>query len=79
VVFLSEQSYNCGMAASTHNPEAMPVEPPMRTITREVPNLRNPAVAEEYKRQRAIIAAASERQREEMNFWESVQSNEGWV
>jgi sucrose-6-phosphate hydrolase SacC (GH32 family) len=67
------------MAASTSHLEDTPIEPPVRTITRQVPNLRNPAVAEEYKRQRAIITAAAERQREEMQFWESVQSHEGWV
>jgi hypothetical protein len=67
------------MATSTQTRESAASEPPTRTITREVPNLRNPAIADEYRRQRAIIYAASERQREEMNFWESVQSNEGWV
>jgi hypothetical protein len=67
------------MATSTTNLEDAQIEPPVRTITRQVPNLRNSAVAEEYKRQRAIITAAAERQREEMQFWESVQSHEGWV
>ncbi len=67
------------MAVSADNLEAVLSEPPTRTITREVPNLRNPSVAEEYRRQRAIINSASERQREEMNFWESAQSHEGWV
>lgn len=51
----------------------------MRTISREVPNLRNPAVATEYRRQRAIINAAAESQREELDFWESAQTHEGWV
>ena len=51
----------------------------MRTISREVPNLRNPTVAEEYKRQRTIVAAASQQQQEEMQLWESAQSHEGWV
>jgi hypothetical protein len=51
----------------------------MRTITHEVPNLRNPTVAEEYKRQRSIIAAAAPRQSEDTSFWESAQSHEGWV
>jgi hypothetical protein len=67
------------MVGPVRNFEPLQQEPPMRTITREVPNLRNPTVAEEYKRQRAIITAAAERQREEMKFWESVQSHEGWV
>jgi hypothetical protein len=67
------------MATSTPHLEAASSEPTVRTITRVVPNLRNPAVAEEYKRQREIIRAATPRQSEEMNFWESAQSHEGWV
>jgi hypothetical protein len=67
------------MATSIPHPEAAPSEPPIRTITRQVPNLRNPTVAKEYKRQRAILNAASKRQCEEMEFWESAQSHEGWV
>jgi hypothetical protein len=54
-------------------------EPAVRTVTRVVPNLRNPAVAEEYKRQREVIHDAAVRQSEEMNFWESAQSHEGWI
>ena len=73
------ERYTMSMATSTTNLEDAQIEPPVRTITRQVPNLRNSAVAEEYKRQRAIITAAAERQREEMQFWESVQSHEGWV
>lgn len=73
------QSYNPDMASSSRNLEAVSTEPLVRTIVREVPNLRNAAVAEEYKRQRAVINSASARQREEMDFWESVQSHEGWV
>ena len=45
----------------------------------EVPNLDNPAVAAEYLRQREIVNAAHERQREELDFWEATQSHEGWV
>jgi len=67
------------MATLTHDPESAQEEPLTRVISREVPNLRNPAVAEEYKRQRAIINAAAAKQRGEMEFWESVQSHEGWV
>jgi hypothetical protein len=67
------------METSTEKLDAVAEEPSMRTITRSVPNLRNPAVAEEYKRQRAIVFAASKLRREEMEFWESVQSHEGWV
>jgi len=67
------------MATSTTHFEAASAEPTVRTITRVVPNLRNPAVAEEYKRQREIINDATSRQSEEMKFWESVQSHEGWV
>jgi hypothetical protein len=66
------------MATSTSHLEASS-EPTVRTITRQVPNLRNPAVAQEYKRQREVIHDASARQSEEMNFWESAQSHEGWV
>lgn len=51
----------------------------MRTVTFELPNFDNPAVAAEYRRQREVINAAYERQREELEFWESVQSHEGWV
>jgi Protein of unknown function (DUF3018) len=67
------------MASAIHHHEPQQQEPPMRTISREVPNLRNPAVAAEYRRQRAIINAAAESQREELDFWESVQTHEGWV
>jgi hypothetical protein len=67
------------MATSISHFEAAPSEPPMRTITRQVPNLRNSTVAQEYKRQRTIISDASRKQREEMEFWESAQSHEGWV
>jgi len=67
------------MATLTPHREAASAEPAVRTITRVVPNLRNPAVAEEYKRQREVIHAATSRQSEEMTFWESVQSHEGWV
>jgi hypothetical protein len=67
------------MATSMPRIEAASAEPAVRTITRVVPNLRNPAVAMEYKRQREIIHAATTRQSEEMKFWESAQSHEGWV
>lgn len=67
------------MAAAIQNAEASADEPLVRTITREVPNLRNPAVAEEYKRQRAIVNAAAVKRSEEIEFWESVQTHEGWV
>jgi hypothetical protein len=67
------------MPTSTYHREATHSEPPMRTITREVPNLRNPTIAEEYKRQRVILTAAAEQQQEEMEFWESAQSHEGWI
>jgi hypothetical protein len=66
------------MATLTHNPESAQQEPLTRFITREVPNLRNPIVAAEYRRQREIIRAAVESQREELDFWESVQTHEGW-
>lgn len=67
------------MATSTHNPEPARQEPLTRTVTMEVPNLDNPAVAAEYLRQREIVNAAYERQREELDFWEATQSHEGWV
>jgi hypothetical protein len=67
------------MATSTRHFEAASAEPTVRTITHVVPNLRNPTVAEEYRRQREIINSATSRQSEEMNFWESAQSHEGWV
>ena len=67
------------MATSTPPLEPASAEPAVRTITRVVPNLRNHAVAEEHKRQREVIHAATPRQSEEMKFWESVQSHEGWV
>ncbi len=63
------------MATTPH----LEAEPTVRTITRVVPNLRNPAVAEEYKRQHEVIHNATSHESEEMNFWESVQSHEGWV
>ena len=66
------------MATLTHNPESAPHEPATRIVSRELPNLRNPAVAAEYRRQRAILTAAVESQREELEFWESIQTHEGW-
>ena len=48
------------MATSAHNLEDFPIERPVRTVKRDVPNLRNPAVSEEYRRQRAVINASSE-------------------
>jgi hypothetical protein len=66
------------MATLTHNPESAPHEPTTRIVSRELPNLRNPVVAAEYRRQRAIINAGVESQREELEFWESVQTHEGW-
>jgi hypothetical protein len=47
-------------------------------VTRELPNLRNPIVAAEYRRQRAVIRAGVESQREELDFWEATQTHEGW-
>jgi hypothetical protein len=67
------------MATSTRHLEAASAEPTVRTITRVVPNLRNPTVAEEYKRQREIINGATSRQSEEMKLWELIQSHDGWV
>jgi hypothetical protein len=66
------------MATLTHNPVSAHEEPPMRIVSRELPNLRNPVVAAEYRRQRKIINAAYESQREELEFWESIQTHEGW-
>ena len=67
------------MATLTHHPEPAPQEPLTRTVSRELPNLRNPVVAAEYRRQRDIINAAVQSQREELEFWESIQTHEGWV
>jgi hypothetical protein len=67
------------MATLTHNPESAQQEPLRRTVTMDVPNLDNPAVAAEYHRQREIINAAYERQREDLDFWEATQTHEGWV
>lgn len=67
------------MATATHNPEPAQGQPLMRTVTLKLPNFDNPAVAAEYRRQREVINAAYGRQREELAFWESTQSNEGWV
>jgi hypothetical protein len=39
------------MATLTHNPESAPHEPTTRIFSRELPNLRNPLVAAEYRRQ----------------------------
>ncbi len=73
------QSYTFDMATLIPNPEPAPQEPLTRTVTMEVPNLDNPAVAAEYRRQREIVNAAYERQREELDFWEATQTHEGWV
>jgi hypothetical protein len=72
-------SHNSPIATSTSHLEAASAEPTVRTITHLVPNLRNHAVAEKYKRQREVIDDATARQIEEMSVWESVQSHEGWV
>ena len=66
------------MATLTHNPESAPPEPTTRVVSRELPNLHNPVVAAEYRRQRAIINEAVPSQREELEFWEAVQTHEGW-
>jgi hypothetical protein len=66
------------MASLTHNSEVAEQEPLTRLVTRELPNLRNPVVAAEYSRQRAIIRAAVESQRAELDFWEATQTHEGW-
>jgi hypothetical protein len=73
--------YNLAMATSTPTieTEAAGKEPDTRTISRELPNLRNRAVAEEYRRQRAILQDAAASQRSEMEFWEAAQSSEGWL
>lgn len=69
------------MATPTHaiEMEIAGNEPRVRTISRVLPNLRNPVVAAEYKRQRAVIHDAEPAQREEAEFWEAAQSHEGWV
>ena len=59
--------------------DAATSESATRWMSREVPNMRNPQVAADYKRQRDVLDAALERQRDEMKFWESVQADEGWV
>jgi hypothetical protein len=66
------------MATLTHNLVSTHPEPLTRIVSVEVPNLDNPIVAAEYRRQRAIINAAVERQREELEFWESLQTHDGW-
>jgi hypothetical protein len=70
--------YTFDMATATHNPEPSKHEPLTRMVTRELPNLRNPIVAAEYRRQRAVIRAGVESQREELDFWEATQTHEGW-
>lgn len=67
------------MSSAARNLDEFSQEPAVRTITREVPNLRNLTVAEDYRRQRSIITVAAEHQTQETEFWESVQSHEGWV
>lgn len=67
------------MAISSQHAEAAVPEPLVRTVILEVPNLQNPKVAEEYKRQRAIINDALQSRGEEMAFWESTQSHQGWT
>lgn len=74
-----DRRYNFYMASAIHNPEPAQAQPLVCTVTLELPNFDNPAVAAEYRRQREVINAAYERQREELEFWESVQSHEGWV
>ena len=61
------------MATSTPilDTEAAGKEPGKRTITRELPNLRNRAIADEYRRQRTILHDAAPSQRSEMDFWEA--------
>lgn len=77
----TERLYNPAMATSTPiiETEATSKEPCTRTMTRELPNLRNRAVAAEYRRQRTAIHDAIPSQRTEMEFWEAAQSVEGWL
>ncbi len=65
--------YDLPMASAISHPE-----PLTRIVSVEVPNLDNPIVAAEYRRQREIVNASYEKQREELAFWESVQCHEGW-
>ena len=52
----------------------------LRPVTRWVPDTRDPAFMERFGRQRAIIADAITPDRTlEMEFWESVLADEGWV
>ena len=77
---MRERSYTSFMAFSAHKSALSQEqgEPLTRTLTHEVPNLRNAEVAREYKRQRTIIHASTQTDRE-MAFWEPLQSQDGWV
>jgi hypothetical protein len=51
----------------------------LRPVTRWVPDTRDPVFVERYRRQRAIIADSFTPDRKvETEFWESVQTDEGW-
>ena len=67
------------MATATQSYGEAGNEPATRSVTRELPNLGNAAVAKEYQRQREIIRMAALERRDEALFWESAQTDEGWV
>ncbi len=50
----------------------------LRPITRWVPNTRDPAFIEQYRQQRAKIAASVATASDDIEWWEKVQSHDGW-
>jgi len=54
----------------------------LRPVTRWVPDTRNPEFQAEYRRQALAVAEhyrTSPEAREELDYWESMATDQGWV
>lgn len=54
----------------------------LRLVTRWVPDTRNPAFIAEYRLQWEVLAERyrkSKESHEELAYWESMQTDEGWI
>jgi hypothetical protein len=69
------------MDTEQNSETVVPVDPAslgLRPVTRWVPDTRDPAFIERYRKQCAILAASA-RARAEFDWWERLQTDDGWV
>jgi len=69
------------MDIESDSEHVVPVDPAslgLRPVTRWVPDTRDPAFIERYRGQWAILAASSSA-KSEREWWERLQTDEGWV